>query len=417
MELKRCVKMGYGKCETPENTVARLESLLSGQYEYRMLEEKVSDSLYWAAMFIDGLNFRAMGKGVSAILSKAGALAEGAEWLTARNIGQLPGYVTAHQDELDNALPIEALLPHVASATPSVLGRIKNLDTAQYWVDAESLLDGRTFKVPIEYVRRISGPNGLAAGNRLEEALVHATNEIFERRAHITVLKQRLVMPTIDIETIENPVIRSQIEFVRDKGIEVFIKDLSFGGILPCIGAYFLDPNIPDSFQFHHFFKVGASFNLEDALMRTFTEYAQGRRLDEFIDGTLDEQERVLKHDFRALKCMPDDGDNYLSSFMFGFVPYARADFLKEGDLVPFDRGECFDDCLDDIEKAKEICRQLGKDFLVVDFTHPDIGFPVVEAIIPGYSDVLPYHPASSPVLFKQWSREDVLDSYGGGGE
>ena len=141
------------------------------------------------------------------------------------------------------------------------------------------------------------------------------------------------------------------------------------------------------------------------------------QRHDANKDGRLDEQERVLKHDFRALKCMPDDGDNYLSSFMFGFVPYARADFLKEGDLVPFDRGECFDDCLDDIEKAKEICRQLGKDFLVVDFTHPDIGFPVVEAIIPGYSDVLPYHPASSPVLFKQWSREDVLDSYGGGGE
>jgi len=416
MELRSCIKIGYGKCETPENTVARLESLLS-KYDYRMMEEKVSDNLYWAAMFIDGLSFRAMGKGVSAILSKAGALAEGAEWLTARDIGQLPGYVTGHQSELDNALPIEELLSHIDTAMPDVLGRIKNQDAAQYWVDAESLLDGCGYKVPIEYIRRISGPNGLAAGNRVEEALVHATNEIFERRAHITVLKQRLVMPTIDIETIEHPVIRSQIDFVRDKGIEVFIKDLSFGGVLPCIGAYFLDPNIPESYQFHHFFKVGASFNHEDALMRTFTEYVQGRRLDEFIHGTLDEQERVLKYDFRALQCMPDDGDNFLSSFMFGFVPYVHADFLKEGDLVPFQRGECFDDCLDDIEKAREICRQLGKDYLVVDFTHPEIGFPVVEAIIPGYSDVLPYHPASSPVLFKHWSREDVLESYGGGGE
>ncbi len=416
MELKSCIKIGYGKCETPENTVARLESLLS-KYEYRMMEEKVSDNLYWAAMFIDGLSFRAMGKGVSAILSKAGALAEGAEWLTARDIGQLPGYVTGHQGELDNALPIEELLSHIDTAMPDVLGRIKNQDAAQYWVDAESLLDGRGYKVPIEYIRRISGPNGLAAGNRVEEALVHATNEIFERRAHITVLKQRLVMPTIDIETIEHPVIRSQIDFVRDKGIEVFIKDLSFGGVLPCIGAYFLDPNIPESYQFHHFFKVGASFNHEDALMRTFTEYVQGRRLDEFIHGTLDEQERVLKYDFRALQCMPDDGDNFLSSFMFGFVPYVHADFLKEGDLVPFERGECFEDCLDDIEKAKGICRQLGKDYLVVDFTHPKIGFPVVEAIIPGYSDVLPYHPASSSVLFRHWRREDVLESYGGGGE
>jgi ribosomal protein S12 methylthiotransferase accessory factor len=417
MELKSCIKIGYGKCETPENTVRRLESLLTGRYAYRMMEEKVSDNLFWAAMFIDGLSFRAMGKGVSAVLSKAGALAEGAEWLTAREFGQLPGYTIAHQSELSDALPIEELLSHVGTVTPSLLETIKNEEAAQYWVDAESLLNGRRYKVPIEFVRRISGPNGLAAGNRVEEALVHATDEIFERRAHITVLKQRLVMPTVDIDSIEHPVIRSHIDFIRDKGIEVFIKDLSFGGVLPCIGAYFLDPNIPEEYQFHHFFKVGASFNREDALMRTFTEYVQGRRLDEFIRGTLDEQERVLKYDFRGLKCMPDDGDNFLSAFMFGFVPTVNADFLKEGDLVPFDRGECFEDCLDDIERSREIFRQLGKDYLVVDFTHPDIGFPVVEAIVPGYSDVLPYHPASSPVLFKHWSRADVLASYGGGGE
>jgi len=167
MELKSCKKIGYGKCETPENTVKRLESLLGGRYEYRMLEEKVSDNLYWAAMFIDGLNFRAMGKGVSAILSRAGALAEGAEWLTARDIGQLPGYVTGHQDELDNALPIEDLLSHVSTVTPAMLARIKDQDAARYWVDAESLLDGRRYKVPVEYIRRCGGePHRGSAGAR-----------------------------------------------------------------------------------------------------------------------------------------------------------------------------------------------------------------------------------------------------------
>lgn len=412
MELQRCVKIGYGKCETPENTVKRLEAVLGEYYDYRMIEEKVSEHLYWAAMFIDGLNFRAMGKGVSAILSRAGALAEGAEWLAARKIGQLPGYVTAHQDDVENPVRIEDLLAHVATATPDVVARVKNTECAQHWVDGVSLMDGRRVQVPIEFVRRIGGPNGLAAGNRVEEALVHATNEVFERRAHITVLRDRLIMPTIDIETIEHPIIREQIDFVRDKGIEVTIKDLSFGGILPCIGAYFLDPNIPKNYQFHHFFKVGASFNREDALMRTFTEYTQGRRLDEFIHGRTDEQARVLKHDFRAVKCIPDDGDNFLSAFMFGFVPYTHADFLREGDQVPFDRGPCFADCIDDIEQAKWICRQLGKDFIVVEFTNPEIGFPVIEAIIPGYSDVLPYHTKDSPVLFKTWTREEVLNSY-----
>jgi ribosomal protein S12 methylthiotransferase accessory factor YcaO len=200
---------------------------------------------------------------------------------------------------------------------------------------------------------------------------------------------------------------------VQSKGVEVVIKDLSFGGRLPCIGAYFLDPAIPEDFQFHHFFKVGASFSREDALIRTFTEYTQGRRHNEFIKrGSRQEQDRVLKHDFRALKCMGEDGDNFLSAFMFGVVPLRHADFLRQGEVVDFDPGECFDDCLDDINRAKEICEELGRDYLVVDFTDPEIGFPVVQVVIPGYSDVLPYHPASSPVLFKDMRRGDVLGSY-----
>ena len=252
----------------------------------------------------------------------------------------------------------------------------------------------------------------MAAGNRIEEAIVHATNEIFERRAHITVLRQKMVLPTFDPATIQNRILQAQMDFVRGKGIELYIKDMSFGGALPCIGVYFLDPGIPEEFQFHHFFKVGASFSREDALIRCFTEYTQGRRADEFIKARKEEQARVLNVDFRNLKCVGDDGDNFLSAFMFGMVPYTHADFLKSGDVVPFDKGECFDDCLDDIERAKQVCAALGKDYIVVDLTDPKIGFPVVQVVIPGYSDVLPYHPASSRVLFKKVSQDDVLKAY-----
>ena len=412
MNLQSCKRIAYGRCETPENTVARLEPLLGARYDYRLIEETVAEHLHWSALFIDDIEFRAMGKGISAVLSKAGALAESAEWLAARAVTSLPGYTTAHQDELDAPLALESLLSHVKTATPSVLDQVKRLDCAQHWVDGVSLVNECRVKVPIEYVRLISGPNGLASGNRVEEALVHALNEIFERRAHITVLRNRMVMPTIDPDTITSPVVREQLQFVQDKGIEVTLKDLSFGGELPCIGAYFLDPNIPEDYQFHHFFKVGTSFDREVALTRVFTEYVQGRRLDEFIQATRDEQDRVLKHDFRNLKCFGENGDNFLSAFMFGFVPYTRADFLAEGDVVPFDPGTPSDDCLDDIHRALSIFKKLGLDCIVVDFTDPDIGFPVIKAIVPGYSDVLPYHPHSSHVLFRRWTRDEVLNSY-----
>lgn len=411
MKLESCKKLSFGRCVPIQSTVDRLEKAIGALHEYRLFETKVADNLYWSALYIDELEFRSMGKGITALQAKAGALAECAEWVTSMDIADLPGYMVGHQKTIPNAVGIEELISHIA-VSQDVVEKIKRTDAAMYWVDAYSLMTGKTVKIPIEYVRRIGGPNGMAAGNRREEALVHAISEIFERRVHIAVLKQKLVMPTIDIQTITHPVIREQIAFLQGKGIEIYLKDLSFGGEMPCIGAYFWDPNIPENYQFHHFFKVGTEFNLEDALIRTFTEYTQGRMLDEFITGDKVDQERVLKYDLRALKCIEDEGDNYLSAFMFGFVPHVTAEFLKEGDLVPFRKGDQFEDCMQDIEKAKTIFAKLGKDCYVIDFTNPKINFPVVEIVVPGYSDVLPYYPATSKVLFQRYTRSDILRSY-----
>lgn len=406
MNLQPCRKLDHGRCVPAEETVARLERLLGARFEYRLLEEKVAEHLYWAALFLDNdPAFRAMGKGVSAVRSKAGALAEAAEWLGALDPDRLPGYIAAHQDDVTEPVPIEDLVAHVATVTPPVLARIKDLDNARHWADAVSLLDGRPRKVPVEYLRQISGPNGRAAGNRLEEAIVHATHEIFERRAHVTVLRNRMIMPTIDPDSITHPVIRDQVDALRARDIEIVIKDLSFAGQLPCVGAYFADPHVPADVQFHHFFKVGAAFDREEALLRVFTEYTQGRRAHEF--GADVEIDTI---DFRRLPTHADDADNLLSAFMFGMVPYRDADFLRAGDLVSFDPGVRHADCLDDIEDAKTIVRALGKDYLVIDQTDPAFGFPVVQVVIPGYSDILPYHPATSPVLFREWTRAAALD-------
>ncbi len=414
MQLNPSPKLACGRSVEPAETVRRLSSLLGKKFDYLMHEEQVSEHLFWSALFIDELQFRAMGKGVSAELSRAGALAEAAEWLTCLELERLPGYMVAHQDDLDPSalLPIEELLAHVATATPPVIEHIKALDDAQFWVDGWSLVQNRTVKVPIAYVGLIAGPNGKAAGNTREEAIEHAVLEIFERRAHVTVLRNRMVLPTVDPRSIRDPLLCRQMEFIRSKGIRITLKDLSFGGVLPCVGAYLVDPAIPEEYQFHHFFKVGSAFDREEALMRTFTEFAQGRMQDEFIDGSPAEQQRLLRHDFRGLRIVPPPCDNFLSAFMFGFMPCRDGAFLREGPIVPFDPGIRSGDSLKDVQAAVAICRELGKDMIVVDFTDPEIGFPVVQVIVPGYSDVLPFHPAGSPALFRRLSRSDVLALY-----
>jgi hypothetical protein len=101
--------------------------------------------------------------------TKASALAEGAEWLALRRRRELAGCVSAHQDSVPNPLRIEELLTHVATATPRALARIKALEHARRWVDGYSLIRERDLKVPLEYIHGISGTNGLAAGNTIEE--------------------------------------------------------------------------------------------------------------------------------------------------------------------------------------------------------------------------------------------------------
>lgn len=417
MNLQSCRKLEHGRCVPPEETVGRLEAMLSARRAYWIHQEQVHDLLHWSALFLDDdPAFRAMGKGVTAALSRAGALAEAAESLTALPVEALPGYRFAPEEEVENALTFAELLPHIASATPAVLARIRRLEAARHWARGVSLLDGREVMVPVEYVRQISGPSGRASGNRIEEAVVHAAAEIFERRAHVTVLRNRMVVPTIDPASLRHPVILRQLEFVRARGIEVVLKDLSFGGALPCVGAYFRDPAIPPDWQFHHFFKVGASFDREEALVRVLTEYTQGRRADDFIAGRPGEVERVLQADFRRLRTAGDDCDHFLTAFMFGMVPYRDASFLLEGDVVPFDPGIRHDDCLGDIADARAVCAKLGRDLIAVDFTDPAGGFPVVQLIIPGYSDVLPFHPPTSPVLFRPVTRAEAMEGFVHGG-
>ena len=402
MNLQRCPIIGYGKSETPENTVRRLESALGSLYQYKYVEGQTAEYLYWSGVFIDEIDFEGAGKGISPILCKASALAETAERLAIRDLTHLPGYIKAHQKDVASPVRIEDLLVHVASATPDIVAKIKDSDLAQQWVDAESLLSGKTLKVPIGYVHGISGTNGLASGNRLEEAIVQATNEVYERRAAITVLRSKLIMPTFDMATIENPVIRRQIQALQSLNIEIVIKDFSFGGVLPCVGVYFINHNVLQDLQLHHILNVGTSFDREEAIMRAFTEFAQGRKFEN----------RPLREGFERLKCLGDNTDHFLALFKYGYVSYTHADFLKEGDVVPFDRGRIYADCMDEIEQAKLIFTQLGLDYLVVDCTDPRIGFPVANVIVPGYSDILPYHPRSSRVLFRGWSRDDVVGYY-----
>lgn len=404
MDLKSAPRLEHGRCATLVDTVARLEAAVGRACTYTYTEVQAGASLYWGACHVDGMGFAPMGKGSSALACKASTLAETVEWLALRRRRRLPGHVVAHQSDLPDALPIQDLIKHVAGATPDLLARIKATESAQHWVDGYSLLEGRTLPVPLEYVHNISGTNGVAAGNRLEEAVVQAACEVLERRAVITAMRNRFVLPTIDVATIEDACLRAQLDELAQQGTRVIVKDLSFGGALPVIGVYCVTPGVPATLQAHHLFKGAASYDRRAALSSCLTEYAQVSHLGR--------REREALPTYERLLCEEAGADNFLPLFWFGYVPAREVDFIAQGDVVPFEPGAMASDCIEDIERLKAFCETLGLDLLVVDLTDPDVGFPVVQVVMPGYSDILPYHPASSPVLLKGWTRELRLGDY-----
>ena len=397
MILKPAIRVAGARCAEPDTTVRRLERALAAIGEWRYTERAAAPDLHWGALESPRIPFPAMGKGATPLLCKAATLAETVEWLAVQRVRTLPGHREGTPPTDPAPVPIEDLLAHIASASTDVLRRVKALPRARHWVEGFRVPDGEPRAVPLEYVHAISGTNGLASGNCIEEAILQGALEVFERRAAITVARQRLVMPTIDETTIDDAQLLRQLTALRMRGVQVTLKDFTFGGVLPCYAAYLRDPSRPAEFQSHHVLKVGASFDPVAALSGCLAEYAQTMRLGETEEAAADGHERLLTR---------EDADNFLPLFWFGYVPWRDASFLADGDRVPLVPAAPVRDVCDDIARASAIAGQLGRDFLAVDLTDPAIAFPVVQIVMPGYSDILPYHPRTSPVLFTGWTRD-----------
>jgi ribosomal protein S12 methylthiotransferase accessory factor len=119
-------------------------------------------------------------------------------------------------------LRIEDLLVNETHLTNEDIKSIKDSEMCRHWVDGYSLLKRENIKVPINFVNYIHGSNGMAAGNVLEEAMIQATCEIFERYVQIRVIKPEKSVPTIDRDSIKNPFIQELIQFYEKHNISVY---------------------------------------------------------------------------------------------------------------------------------------------------------------------------------------------------
>ena len=405
MEFQNCIRNEYNKCDIPSNTIKRIKNGLQKlDLESEYYPFRVSDNIYWGRVWIDSIRIVCNGKGLTPELAEASAYAELAERLSAGlfypvfeeqvrfnvpglydeetnrflNYEWMEGYIYSHQDDLKNPLRIEYLLANENHLTDNDIEDIKNSRMARHWVDGFSIIREETVKVPVNFVAYIHGSNGMAAGNTIEEAMIQATCEIFERHSQIRSIKSEQIVPSIDSDSIENQNIRDMIKFYSGNNVDVMIKDLSFDGLIPCIGVLFINKNLRTDRLEHRILIPGASFNLEEALARCFTEGMQGR---ETLLAPRPELDRPLVHRSKV-------NDYYM--LMKCGISLKDISFLDQGETRTY-RNIKIKDVLSEIEEIKKICKVFNTDYILLNYTHPVLDFPVVRVIIPGVSDFLSF--------------------------
>ena len=408
MKLHNHVRNDYGKTDTPANTIRKISDGFDKLgYDIAYAPYPVSEHIHWAQIWIDAIQLKCQGKGLTPELAKASAYAELAERFSAGlfyqafeekvrfnmpalyssevnrflNYEWLDGYVLSHQDELNqNHLSIEALLSHQKHISASQIEEMKNSQLAMHWVDGYSLIQDEYIKIPISFITYINASNGLAAGNTIEEAMLQAACEVFERHTQIQIIKPETVVPTIDKSTLSNGRLTEMIDFYESENVEIVLKDFSMDGRFPSIGVLFVNHNLRPGRLEHKILVPGVSFNTDEALSRCLTELMQGRNTLKIPRPDMD---RPVMHRSRV--------DNLYLMFKC-CISQKDISFLEHGDKIAY-RGNQSKDLFEEIENVKEICQGIETDFIVLDLTHPALGFPVVRVIAPGISDFLPFVP------------------------
>ena len=355
-------------------------------------------------LHIDSIRLASNGKGTSKELALASAYAELAERFSAgmepeihiapfrrlsvcdtkiyENVAYykyMNDYRWSHQDNFKDVLKVEDML----IGYPFTKGQFEyaklNSELLRHWVPGYSLVNNKKVYVPILFVKWISSTNGLASGNTIEEAIIQATCEIFERDAMIRYLKSGIKAPNIIQESIEDNTINEILKYFRNNDIEVIIKDIG-NGMYPVYAILTFNQLLSTSMIGYNTMKSGSSFDSNEAIIRCFTERMQGTSFE------FEKSEGEISDDLK--------NDKHMSLFFKGVCPI-NLDKFKDGDNIDYIHNAINGTRLE-IDACIDIAKSFGTDMIVIDHTHPILKFPTTRVIMPGLSDFTKWWDESS---------------------
>lgn len=209
--------------------------------------------------------------------------------------------------------------------------------------------------------------NGIAAGNTMEEAILHGLFEDIERDAWSICEYRDATNADVLIED-EDSVPAQLIAKFADQGIDIHLKDLTSDIGIPTIGAAADDTVTQDPELLT--IGVGTHLNPEIAAVRAITEVAQSRATH--IHGAkINAQLQKISQDMGYEKIKK------VNHMWFG----TNQKKVKLEDME--DRSTPY--VLDDIEVVLGSLMDAGfQSVVTVDLTRPELQVPVVRMIVPG---------------------------------
>jgi oxazoline/thiazoline synthase len=202
--------------------------------------------------------------------------------------------------------------------------------------------------------------NGNAAGNSVDEAIVHGFLELVERECASIWWYNRVHRPRLEIDSFGSPDILAVRNLHRMIGRSVEVLDIGISRHVPVFVAVSRSEDPPNE---DFALGFGAHFDALIAVRRALAELSQ------FLPVVLSG---------RDLHCFLR-GENGQTDFSF-LVPCEQLEAITRCDF-PASNAR---DAKQDVLLTAELAQKWGLEMLVLDQTRPDVGLPVVKIIVPG---------------------------------
>ncbi len=389
--MKKKYRFGTHRAAHPEETFAK-----ATQFTHRLGITRIAnvtglDRLGIPVVMVHRPNARsvtvAQGKGADLLSARVSGLMESIETWHAEN-PSLP-ITFGRESELSN---------HYNLAEVERLPNLKHSgytsDTSICWTAGQDILSGDSALVPYELIHAdctlpyptdagsfLSTTNGLASGNEILEATVHAITEIIERDAVNLWYRSGIsarARTRVDLNSIDDELCNKTIERCKRGGMKIAIWDVTTNTNIPAFFCLLLDTER----NTHPGAGSGCHVTREIALQRALfeavqvrTTYISGTRDDlthgeyesEAIDGKISRAQSLMFHSRDANRCFSD-------------IPTKKYDSFEE-----------------DLDYVLDQLRDIGIEQIIrIDLSKSDIAIPVVRVVIPGleppidYTDCIP---------------------------